>query len=142
MGRDKPSASHFRTVRGVRNRSANRCEGCVNGEELSRAHSSASPTRCGQSGQEPGRGRRDAILTMEMLIAHVVGRRMSRICGDAVLSRSRSFQIEQLFLSLKAPTVACKIAVFPNDAMAGNGDRDAVRGTGSGYGTGSRRLPN
>jgi len=68
--------------------------------------------------------------------------RTSRIRGDAVLSRSRSFQIEQLFLSLKAPTVACKIAVFPNDAMAGNGDRDAVRGTGSGHGTGSRRLPN
>lgn len=62
--------------------------------------------------------------------------------GDAVLSSSRPLQTEQLFLSLKAPTVACKIAVFPNDAMAGNGDRDAVRGTGSGHGTGSRRLPN
>lgn len=68
--------------------------------------------------------------------------RASRIGGDAVLSSSRSFQTEQLFLSLKAPTVACKIAVFPNDAMAGNGDRDAVRRTGSGHGTGSRRVPN
>ena len=68
-------------------------------------------------------------------------RRASQIGGDAVLSGSRSFQIEQLFLSLKAPTVACKIAVSPNDAMAGNGHRDAVRGAGSGHGTGSRRLP-
>ncbi len=47
---------------------------------------------------------------------------------------------EEGALALNAPAVATGVAIFPHDAMAGNGEGDMVGGTGLCDGAGGGRL--
>src|SRR5437588_10729668 len=54
--------------------------------------------------------------------------------------RALLLHLQQSPLPLYSPPISAHLAVFPNNSMAGNGNRDPVRGTGASHRPGRARL--
>ena len=106
------------------------------------------PVCCAQIGDENGIERRTSRSNRRTGISLIDGSEIthyhpSSLDDSSVISlprSGRSFHLEQRLLPVQAPTISPQVAIRPENAMAGNCNRNRVRGASVCHGTNRSRL--